>query len=243
MTPIFPGFTPAALTFLRQLKRHNDREWFKARKAQFDEVLHEPMRLFVEEMDVRLARVAPELGGSPKRAIFRIYRDTRFSADKSPYKTHVACWFAHVRAAHGVGTETHGAGAGFYFHLEPGASLVAGGIWMPARPTLGAIRDRIAQHGSGLQRVLRARGLVRRFGALSDEGKLTRVPRGFAPDHPMADLLRHASFTVSAPLTDAEVLSPRLTQQVERDFKSMLPLVRWINEGLGFPSLARRDVG
>ena len=140
----FTAFRPAALTFLRQLKRHNDREWFTANRPTFDDELLGPMRLFVEEMDVRLATMAPEIHGSPKRSIFRIYRDTRFSKDKSPYKTHLGCWFTHTRAGHGVGTETHGAGAGFYCHFEPGASLVAGGIWMPPRPSLAAIRERIA---------------------------------------------------------------------------------------------------
>jgi uncharacterized protein (TIGR02453 family) len=237
---IFPGFSPDALKFLRQLQRHNDREWFKARKAQFDELLLHPMQLFVEEMDVRLARSVPEIHGSPKRSIFRIYRDTRFSKDKSPYKTHVASWFSHVRASHGVGTETHGAGAGYYFHVEPGASLVAGGIWMPARPALAAIRERIAERGGELSTLVRARSLTKRFGALSTDGKLTRVPRGFAPDHPYADLLRHASFTVSAPLDDAQVLSPKLAQQVEKDFVAMRPLVRWINDALGYGAAEAR---
>ncbi|HEX4935640.1 MAG TPA: DUF2461 domain-containing protein [Gemmatimonadaceae bacterium] len=237
---IFPGFTPEALTFLRQLKRHNDREWFKARKARFDELLLEPMKLFVEEMDVRLASAVPEIHGSPRRSIFRIYRDTRFSKDKSPYKTHVACWFSHVRASHGVGSETHGAGAGYYFHLEPGASLVAGGIWMPARPTLAAIRDRIAERGGELKKLLKARALASRFGTLSDEGKLSRVPRGYDKEHEHAELLRHASFTVSASLDDATVLSPKLAQQVEKDFKAMAPLVRWINDALGYPAADRR---
>lgn len=237
---IFPGFSPDALKFLRQLKRHNDREWFKARKDQFDELLLEPMKLFVEEMDVRLAKVVPEIHGSPKRSIFRIYRDTRFSKDKSPYKTHVACWFSHTRASHGVGSETHGAGAGYYFHLEPGASLVAGGIWMPARPTLAAIRDRIAERGGELKKLLKAKALTSRFGALSDEGKLTRTPRGYEADHEHAALLRHASFTVSAPIDDAMAVSAKLPQQVEKDFKAMAPLVRWINDALGYPAAERR---
>jgi uncharacterized protein (TIGR02453 family) len=236
---IFPGFTPAALTFLRHLARHNEREWFKARKAQFDERLLIPLRLLVEEMDVRLARVAPELHGSPKRSIFRIHRDTRFSKDKSPYKTHVSCWFAHTRAGQGVGTETHGAGAGYYFHLEPGASMVAGGIWMPARPALSSIRERIATRGPELQKLLRSRALSTRFSPLSEEGKLIRTPRGFASDHPHAELLRHSSFTVSAPLSDEEVLDPALPVRLEKDFVAMRPLVRWLNDALGYPS---RDV-
>lgn len=240
MSTIFPGFTPSALRFLKQLKRHNEREWFVARKDEFQALLLEPMKLFVEEMDVRLAGFAPEIQGSPKTSIFRIYRDVRFSSDKSPYKTHLACWFAHRRGARGVGTETHGAGAGYYFHLEPGASLVAGGIWMPARPSLLRLRETVAREPAALRRVVQARPFRARFGTLNDEGTLTRVPRGFAPDHPAADLLRRVSFTASAPLTDAEVTSARLPALVERDFRRLLPLVRWANDALGFPPDERR---
>ena len=231
---IFPGFTPEALKFLRQLKRNNEREWFKARKGEFEALLLRPLELFVEEMDVRLARTIPEIHGSPRRSIFRIYRDTRFSKDKSPYKTHVACWFSHTRAGHGVGTETHGAGAGYYFHLEPGQSMIAGGIWMPARPALTAIRDGIAQRGGELQKLLRSKALASRFGPLSEEGRLLRVPRGYDADHPFGPLLRHVSFTVRTQLTDADALSSTLPQLGDRDFKAMRPLVRWLNSALGF---------
>jgi len=237
---IFPGFSRGALTFLRQLARHNDREWFTARKAEFEERLLVPMRLFVEEMDVRLATFAPEIQGSPRTSIFRIYRDVRFSADKSPYKTHLACWFAHHRAGRGVGSETHGAGAGYYFHLEPGASLVAGGIWMPPRESLARLREAIAARPDALARVVRARPFKSRFGALTEEGTLTRVPRGYPPDHPAALWLRRTSFTASAPLSDAEVLSPDLPRTVERDFRRLLPLVRWANDSLGYPPRERR---
>ena len=240
MMRIFPGFPRTALTFLRQLKRNNDREWFAAHKAEFEERLLVPMRLFVEEMDVRLAAFAPEIHGSPKTSIFRIYRDVRFSADKSPYKTHLACWFAHHRSGRGVGSETHGAGAGYYFHLEPGASMVAGGIWMPPRESLARLREAIAARPGALAAVARGRAFRTRFGALSEEGMLTRVPRGFPTDHPAAAWLRRVSFTASAPLSDAEVLAPDLPQTVERDFRRLLPLVRWANDALGYPAQERR---
>src|SRR5690554_328608 len=142
---VFKGFTPAALTFLRRLKRNNRRDWFQENRATWEREVLAPMRLFVEDMDVRFARFAPEIIGDPKRSIFRIHRDVRFSRDKSPYKTHAACWFKHSHSAHGVGSERHGAGAGFYFHLEPGASFVAGGIWMPPRPSLNRLREAIAE--------------------------------------------------------------------------------------------------
>lgn len=233
-------FTPAALTFLRQLKRNNRREWFVERKTGFDSLLMAPMREIVEELDVRLATTVPEIGGSPKKSIFRIYRDVRFSKDKSPYKTHVACWFAHLDGAPGVGSETHGAGAGFYFHLEPGASMVAGGLWMPPRPSLHAIRERIATDHRGLERALAAPAFRRRFGTLSEEHVLKRVPRPWTAEHPAAGWLRFASYTVSAPLTDAQVTGTRLVDLVAKDFVLVRPLVRWLNGALGFRERLRR---
>jgi uncharacterized protein (TIGR02453 family) len=237
---IFPGFRPPALTFLRGLKRNNRREWFQEHRAEHEEHILQPLRLLVEEMDVRFARFAPEVVGDSKRSIFRIYRDVRFSNDKSPYKTHAACWFSHRSAGHGVGSETHGAGAGFYFHLEPGASIVAGGIWMPPRPSLNRLREVIAERPADFARTLRGRVFRKRFRGLSEERMLTRLPRGFDPGHAAEPWLRYVSFTVSAPLSDRDALDPRLPQKIERDFGLMLPLVRWLNAALGYPALARR---
>jgi uncharacterized protein (TIGR02453 family) len=233
-------FTPGALTFLRQLKRNNRREWFLERKPAFESLLLEPLRELVEELDVRLATTVPEVGGSPKRSIFRIYRDVRFSKDKSPYKTHVACWFAHRDGGPGVGSETHGAGAGFYFHLEPGASMVAGGLWMPPRPALQAIRERIATDHEGLEAALGAPPFRRRFGTLTPEHVLKRVPRPWPADHPAATWLRFASYTVSAPLSDAAVTGKKLADQVAKDFVLIRPLVRWLNAALGLRSRDHR---
>ena len=233
-------FTAAALSFLRQLKRNNQREWFVERKDRFEEQLLHPMREFVEEMDVRLATLAPEIGGSPKRSIFRIYRDVRFSKDKSPYKTHVACWFTALAAGHGVGSETHGAGAGFYFHLEPGASMIAGGIWMPPREALHDLREAVAADHAALRKTLGAPAFRRRFGGLTEERVLTRVPKPWTTAHPAEGLLRHVSFTVSAGLSDAEVTGAKLAGKVETDFRLMLPFVRWLNAALGYPARERR---
>lgn len=238
--PIFPGFRPAALTFLRQLKRNNRREWFLENRARYDDEILAPLRLLVEELDVRFARFAPEIVGDQKKSIFRIHRDVRFSKDKSPYKTHAAAWLMHRNAGHGVGSETHGAGAGFYFHLEPGASIVAGGIWMPPRDSLNRLRDAIAARPGQLAATLAGRRFKKRFSGLSDERRLTRVPRGFAPDHPEGEWLRYVSFTVSAPLTDAVVTSRRLADAVERDYELMVPFVRWLNSALGHARATRR---
>src|SRR5438445_12342253 len=117
-------FSTATLTFLRGLKRHNDRAWFEAHRPEYEAVVKQPMRELIDELDVRLARIAPEIVGDPKRSMFRIYRDIRFSKDKSPYKTNAGCWFWHRDADRRVGDAAEGGGAGFYFHLQPGSSCL-----------------------------------------------------------------------------------------------------------------------
>ncbi len=233
-------FTRQALAFLRQLRKNNRREWFLERKPDYEAHILAPMREFVEEMDVQLASIAPEIGGSPKTSIFRVYRDVRFSKDKSPYKTHAACWFAHLDGSTGVGSETHGAGAGYYFHIEPGASIVAGGIWMPPRGSLQRIRERIAADHAGLRSALNAPAFRKRFGTLSGEKVLVRVPRPWTADHPAEAWLRHCSFTVSAPLTDDAVTASGLAKRVAKDFTLMRSLVRWLNAAVGLTSRERR---
>ena len=233
-------FTAASLRFLRGLAGHNRRDWFEAHRRDYETAILFPMRDLVEEMDVRLARLAPEMVGDPKRSLFRIYRDVRFSKDKSPYKTHAACWFYHRDASHKVGQEAHGGGAGFYFHVQPGASLDAGGIWMPATGPLGKIRDALAAKPAAFARIVAAPALRRRFGELDDEATLTRVPRGWAPDHPAARWLRYRTFTVSRALSDAQITSPRLPALLVDDFAAMLPLVRWVNAALGLKPASRR---
>jgi uncharacterized protein (TIGR02453 family) len=236
----FSGFRPAALTFLRALRRHNDRAWFEEHRPTYEAEVRAPLAALVEEVDVQLARVAPEIVGDPKRSLFRIHRDVRFSRDKSPYKTHAACWFYHGDAGRGVGRETtaHG-GAGFYFDIGPTTSSIGGGIWMPPRPTLARLRDRIAEEHTSLARVLRAPTL-RRYGGLAEEAMLARMPRGYDADHPAAMLLRHQSFTVGRELTERELFSPRLPDLLARDYARILPLVRWLNGALGLRTLARR---
>lgn len=236
----FRGFRPAALTFLRSLKRTNTREWFQAHRDDYEGEVRAPLAALVEELDVRFAELAPEIVGDPKRSLFRIHRDVRFSSDKSPYKTNAACWFYHGDAGRGVGSTTPHGGAGFYFHMEPGGSMLGGGIWMPPRPTLARLRERIDEEHGSLRRILRDPALAKRFGALDETAKLTRMPRGYTDDHPAADLLRHQSFTLGRTLSDAEVLGPRLADVLARDYARLVPFVRWFNGALGLRTLARR---
>ena len=236
----FTGFRPAGLTFLRSLARHNEREWFERNRATYETELRAPLAALAEEIDVRLASLAPEIVGDPKRSLFRIHRDVRFSNDKSPYKTHVACWFHHVDAGRGVGTQTPHGGAGFYFHLEAARASLGGGIWMPPRPTLQKIRGAIDDDARPLARLLADPAARRRFGGLAEENMLTRMPRGYADTHPAATLLRHQSYTLGRELSQAELFSPKLPDVLARDYARLLPLVRWINTALGLRTLARR---
>lgn len=226
-------FTAATLRFLRGLKQNNAKPWFEAHRADYELHVRDPMRALIEEMDVRLARFAPEITGDPKRSMFRIYRDVRFSKDKSPYKTHAACWFHHRDADRRVGSEAEGGGAGFYFQIAPGECFVAAGIWMPPRSVLNRIRDAIAEDPRGFGRVVLARPFVRRFDGLHEEAVLKRMPRGFSEDHPAAPWLRFQSFTTGRALSEAQATRPRLGVLLEADFTGMLPLVRWLNAALG----------
>jgi uncharacterized protein (TIGR02453 family) len=233
-------FTVETFRFLRGLARHNAKPWFDAHRAAYEERVRVPMAELIEEVDVRLARFAPEITGHPKRSMFRIYRDIRFSKDKSPYKTHAACWFQHRDAERRVGSEAEGGGAGFYVHIEPGASFVGAGIWRPARLVLNRLRDAIAEDWAAFERIVRGHGFVRRYGGLDDEAVLRRMPRGFAESHPAARWLRYQSFTAGRRLSDAQVTNGRLPALLEAEFTRLLPLVRWLNGALGLRAADRR---
>ena len=238
----FSGFRPAALTFLRSLRRNNRRDWFEAHRDAYQRELLEPMRALVEELDVRFARIAPEYVGDPKRSLFRIYRDVRFSRDKSPYKAHAALWIYHRAPGRGVGKEIDG-GAGFYLHVEPGGSLVAGGLWMPPRPSLAKVRARLEDDVRGWERILRSRAFTSRFGGLAHDEDgivLKRLPRGYSEGHPAGRWLRYNSFTVHRSYRDREILAPGLVDRAMDDFRAMVPMCRWLNHALGYLPAARR---
>ena len=233
-------FTSAALRFFQDLRRNNAKPWFEAHKEDYQNQVVLPMRALIEELDVRFARAAPEITGDPKRSMFRIYRDIRFSKDKSPYKVHAACWFWHKDADPRVGDSAESGSAGFYFHLEPGASLIGAGIWMPPRPVLARLRETIVEKRHAFERVVKHPGFIRRFGGLSAEEMLKRTPRGFAPEHPAAKWLRYQSFTAGREFSNREVTSKNLGSLLEKEFVRLLPLVRWLNGALGLKPASRR---
>ncbi|MEO7996217.1 MAG: TIGR02453 family protein [Gemmatimonadaceae bacterium] len=236
----FEGFRPAAMTFLRGLKKNNRKEWFEEHRDDYEREIKGPLLALIEDVDVRLAEFAPEIIGSPKKSMFRIYRDVRFSKDKSPYKTHAAAWFYHRDGGSSVGSEAAHGGAGFYVHIAPEGTFLGGGIWMPPRPVLNRIRQNIADDHEGFEDIVLSPAFKKRFGALEKESVLSRPPRGFAPDHPAGDWLRYQSFTAGRELTAEEYLSPKLPAILAKHYEAMTPFIRWLNEASGLkPSTMR----
>jgi uncharacterized protein (TIGR02453 family) len=217
-------FTPAALTFLRALARHNDRAWFTPRKATYERELKAPMLALIDEINHAFADFAPDHIRPPHQAMMRIYRDTRFAADKRPYKTQVAAWW--VRA----GLEKT-SGAGFYLSVSPKELVIAAGMYMPSPEQLLAVRRHILTHHTELRALLASRKLK---SALTEfEGnRLTRAPRGFPADTPALDLILCRQWGVSATLPAEAALSPSLLKEITRRFALAAPIVHFLNTPL-----------
>jgi uncharacterized protein (TIGR02453 family) len=220
----FGGFPPEALKFLRLLKKNNNREWFLAHKDLYEEKVKAPLVELVMALGGAMQQAAPELVVEPKRAIYRIYRDVRFSADKSPYKTHIAAIFV----PRGISKNT---GACLYFHVEPAEVIIAGGVYMPDSATLRALRGHIAANWESLKAITNHKNFKNLLGNLEGE-RLVRPPLGFPADHPAIDVLRQKQFYVArtepAKLAEGPGLFPRLLSL----FSAMLPLVRFLNAPL-----------
>ncbi len=224
MARSLPAYTPEALKFLRGLKRNNDREWFNARKAIYERELKAATEALVVEINEAMLRFAPENVQPPKKALFRIYRDTRFSPDKRPYKLHQGAWWARQ------GLEKT-SGGGFYFHIAGDHVVVAAGTFMPERDQLLAIRRHIAEHHEEMRRLLttrKLRTLLEEF----DGQKLTRAPKGFPPDDPAIDLLVCRQWGLSARLPVEMVTSPALVKEIVKRFEAAAPLVAFLNAPL-----------
>jgi uncharacterized protein (TIGR02453 family) len=217
-------FTPATLAFLRGLKRHNTREWFLAHRDAYELQVRAPMVAFVERLAVDFRGFAPELLATPRASIFRIYRDTRFSADKTPYKTHVSAYFQH-RALPRM------EGAGLYLEIAPARVLAAGGIHAPSGPELLRIRQRIADDPGRFEAIVTAPRFLRTVGPI-DGDRLQRTPRGFPKDHPAAEWLRFRQFIAGVELPAAQAAAPGFYARVLSLFRAMMPLVRFLNEPL-----------
>jgi uncharacterized protein (TIGR02453 family) len=226
-------FTPAALTFLRALKRHNDREWFKARRETYETELLAPMIAIIEQLAVDFRRFAPDLVASPRLSLYRIYRDTRFSADKSPLKTHIAAVFP----SRGLGKHE---GAGLYFHVSPTEVVIAGGMYAPLTPHLVRVREHLAVNLKRFRKIVDAPAFRRACGEVHGE-RLTRVPRGYPANHPAAHYLAFKQLLVGREHPPVLATLPRFYGELVKSFQLMAPFVSFINEALTAPSATARD--
>lgn len=220
----FPGFPPEALPFLRDLKLNNRREWFQPRKHIYEEKVRGPMLELVATLGDEIAKFAPEMVTEPNKAVYRIYRDVRFSSDKSPYKTHIAA----VLSPRGL--EKH-SGAGMYFHISADEVLVGGGIYAPGPAELLAVRGHLADHAKKLDAVLRERPFRGLFKEMTGE-KLKRVPKGFPQDHPAADLLVYKQFLAGTLLPPDIVATPKLFRELVKHFRAITPFLQFLNTPL-----------
>jgi uncharacterized protein (TIGR02453 family) len=217
-------FSPKTLAFLRALKRNNDREWFRARKDQWEEHVRAPMLALLTRLAGDFRSFGPEFICDPKVSLLRIYRDTRFSANKAPLKTHVPARFP-VR-----GLARH-EGAGLYIEVAPEWVWIGGGLYMPSSAALVGIREHIASTHPRLHRIVTAPTFRKIFGELTGD-RLTRVPRGYRSDHPAASYLQFKQFVAGRELEAAFATSTSFYPEVVRTFKAAVPLVRFLNTPL-----------
>jgi len=219
--PPFAGFPKETLRFLRALKKNNNRPWFQKRKEEYEEVVRFPMQCLIAGLAVRMVDAAPEIEFSPKRSIFRIYRDVRFSNNKAPYKTNIAASF-QVKGHKGP-TEA----PGLYVGIDPGEIFIGGGIYMPWGEQLKAIRRSIAERPEGYLAVVESQRFKKRFGGIMGE-TLAKAPLGYPKDHPMIEHLRHKQFFAGVEPQEAACHSPRFLNTVADVFTDAMPLIRWL---------------
>jgi uncharacterized protein (TIGR02453 family) len=223
--PPFDGFPDTMIPFFKKLKRNNNREWFAKHKEEFEDTVKFPMQCFIASIAPLFAEFAPEFDVHPKRSIFRIYRDTRFSKDKTPYKTHAAAHFVLKGMPKGL------VGSGYYFHIEPGEVFLGAGIYIPDGTQIKKIRAALDTHGKEFLAIINEKKFVKRFGTLKGD-TLKRVPTGYAPDHPMAEYLRLKQFFVGVTLDESVITSEKFLADAARIFTDALPFVRWLNDAI-----------
>lgn len=219
--------TPRTFKFLRELAQHNDREWFAANKQRYLDEVRDPLLQFVAEFGGRLRTISRHMVADPSPvggSLFRIHRDTRFSPDKRPYKTHAGMTFRHA-----AGRDVHG--PVFYLHLEPGAVFMAAGMWHPQPDALAKIRDAIVADPRGWKSVREHRAF--KIDAGHDGDQLKRVPRGYDPEHPFGDDLRRKSFTASTSFKQSDACAPAFPARLAKACQAKAPLMRFLTRAVG----------
>jgi len=216
-----PYFTADLFRFLTRLKRNNNREWFQAHKDEYESCARQPAIQFITDFAAPLYEISPYLVADPRStrgSLFRIYRDTRFAADKRPYKTHIAMRFSHR------GKDVHS--PGFYLHLEAGGCFAASGLWHPEAPTLLKVRNAMIERADEWRK-------VRKLLNWDDATKLSRPPRGFPADNEFVDDLKLRDLGTAIEFTEAQVCSPKFMATFVAACKKMSPLAKFLSGALG----------
>lgn len=211
--------------FLKNLKSHNNREWFESHKENYL-LAKEEYELLVDKLIRGISKFDKQMPGEMrgKDCTFRIYKDVRFSKDKTPYKTN-------------MGASMNPGGkkslvAGYYFHLEPGASFIAGGVYMPQPEILQAVRQEIDYNPDPLLKILKSAGFKKYFKGLDSDDKLKTAPKGFDKDHPQLELLKNKHFIVSHPISDKQLMDKKLDSLLVSGFKAMHPFLMYLREAV-----------
>jgi uncharacterized protein (TIGR02453 family) len=225
--PKRPHFGPELFRFLRQLKKNNNREWFQANKRRYENDVRAPMLRFITDFGPRLNRISPHFVADPRPvggSLFRIYRDVRFSEDKSPFKTMAAAQFRHQD-----GKDVHA--PGFYLHLEPGSSFVGTGLWHPDNRTLAKIRSYIGENPERWKRIVTARSFKANC-TLGGES-LKRPPRGYDEDHPLIEDIKRKDFVTTASVSEEEACSHDFLSLFARACRQSAPFVEFLTRAVG----------
>ena len=220
-------FTEDLFDFLRELRQHNQRDWFQRNKDRYETVVRGPFISFIGDLGTPLKKINPYLVADPRPvggSMMRIHRDIRFSRDKSPYKTAVAAHFWHSQGQ-------EGATPAYYLHLEPGHSMIGAGIWRPESGALKKIRDAIVADGQRWQRITSAASFGSSCGMAGES--LKRAPAGYDPNHPLIEDLKRKDFATRTPLDDQQVCGPDLMKSVLEAFRSSAPFIRFLSDAIG----------
>ena len=231
-SPPFAGFSPDAIQFLADLAQNNDRAWFQPRKVEFERLLKDPLEAMIAALADRLAARGVPMLADPKRSPFRIYRDTRFAKDKSPYKTHLGATFpwagdaAGVEAGGGHSERAHGNGG--YFHFGPGEMYVGGGMWQMEKPRLDAFRAAVRDEPGRVRAALEDPAFVAWFGDAKGHDELKRFPPGWPQDHELAPMFLWKDVVFGRRLSDEEALSPDLPDRLAEGYAAAAPVFRFL---------------
>jgi len=215
-------FGKATFTFLRALARNNNREWFKAHQSAYDHDVRDPFLALIADLQAPLARISPHLCADPRKSggsLFRIYRDTRFANDKTPYKTWAGARFFHERRREIESPS-------FYLHIQPGDCFVGGGIWHPEPPTLKRIRDFLVDNPAAWKRATHAKAFRERFEFWGES--LSRPPRGYDSQHELIEDLKRKNFAAGKGFDDALACSDQLLPTIVATFKQLAPTIDYL---------------